>query len=194
MRTLLSFSLPFWLISLVVPAAVAGERNVEVFLTQLPAVEETRAFEQYRSRPQSELSKMIYLIDRFGETNAEVIYAGKTFKTGMVARVARWFIKTHYNDEKAKGWINKWCYRTIPSGELVWVKGRDGSYFSARDILLADLGRLEVLTETINQGIPLAADLPNLSASAGAAVPNQPAQAIEFNLPLPQILAVATQN
>lgn len=194
MRALISFSLPFWIMALIVPAAFAGERDAEVFLTQLPSIEKTRAFEQYRSRPENELSKMLYLIDRFGETNAEVIYAGKTFKTGMVARIARWFIKTHYKDEQARGWINQWCYRTIPSGELVWVKGKDGSYFSARDILLADLGRLESITENLSKGIPLASDLPNLTATAGAAVANQPAQNIEFNLPLPQILAVATQN
>lgn len=194
MKKLLSFSLPFWLISLIVPAASASERNAETFLNQLPGLEETRAYEQYRARPENELSKMLYLIDRFGETNAEIIYGGKSFKTGMVARVARWFIKTHYkNDEKAVGWINQWCYRTIPHGEMIWVKDSSGSFFSARDILLADLGHLESAAAAHKQGgIPLASTLPAEAPASSTPAPAPPT--IEFNLPLPQMLAVATQN
>ena len=192
MKRLLRLSLPLWLLSFIVPSAFAGERTPESFLARFPAIEHTKAFEQYRSRPENELSKMLYLIDRFGETDVEILYDGKTFKTGMVARMARWFIKTHYKNEAAQTWIQQWCYRTIPSGVVVWVKGKDGSYYPAREVLLEELFRLEHLMETLKTGTPLPLDLSRLETQA--VKPEAPAKPVELPVPLPQLLAVATQN
>lgn len=193
MKGLWVFSLPFWLLSCWLPAASAEEGGPEAFLKHLPELEGTHAYAQYRSRPENELSKMIYLIDRFSETDAEILYSGKTFKTGAVARIARWFVKTRYTQsDRAESWINKWCHRTIPEGEMIWVRYQGGRYFSARDILLADLETLENVTFSHKEGgIPLASDPTRLPPS----ISTSPAPApLEIAAALPQVLAVAAQN
>ncbi len=192
MKRLLRLSLPFWLVSFIVPSAFAAERSTESFLASFPAIQHTKAFEQYRARPENELSKMLYLVDRFGETDLEILYDGKTFKSGMVARIVRWFIKTHYKNETSESWINQWCYRTIPAGVVIWVKGKDGNYYPAREVLMEELYRLDQLMETLKTGTPLTVDLTRLETQVAA--PEAQAQPVDLPVPLPQLLAVATQN
>jgi hypothetical protein len=107
---------------------------------------ESRAFQHFQSRPVSELSKLLYLVDRLGEKEVEIIYEKKSYPSHFVRPVARWYVSQHYNKkDSAKDWLSKWCYRSIGSGEPVWVKNQNGSLRAARDILLEELGHLDSL-------------------------------------------------
>lgn len=103
---------------------------------------ESQAYKQYRNRPVSELSKIIYLIDRFMNSDIEVLYDGHYFKAQFAGRVARWFLAAHYRKEKAEQWIMRWCNTTVPAGNLIWVKLPDGSFVLSREILLEELKKL----------------------------------------------------
>jgi len=108
-----------------------------------PPLEDSKAFQQFSGRPYSELSKIIYLIDRFGDHKIEVLYDGHYYSAGFVKQVARWFLFHHYRKETAEQWILRWCNKTVPSGNLIWVKLPDSSLKLAREILLQELEFLE---------------------------------------------------
>lgn len=109
----------------------------------------SRALQRFQKRPVSELSKLIYLVDRLGETKVDVVYEKKSYSSQLVLPVARWYLTAHYNKkDSAENWLSKWCYRSLGSGETVWVKYQDGSLREARDLLLEELDRLDSLCET----------------------------------------------
>lgn len=114
----------------------------------LPQPPVSRAFQKYQKRPVSELSKLIYLVDRIGESNLAVVYDKNTYPSQLVMPIARWYLNTHYNKkDSAENWLSKWCYRTLGSGETVWVRYEDGSLREARDILLQELDQLDSLCD-----------------------------------------------
>lgn len=126
------------------PAPVLG-------FVQQPAA--SRALQRFQKRPVSELSKLIYLVDRLGETKVDVVYEKKSYSSQLVLPVARWYLNAHYNKkDSAENWLSKWCYRSLGSGETVWVKYQDGSLREARDLLLEELDRLDSLCES-NPGL-----------------------------------------
>ena len=107
---------------------------------------ESQAYQQYRNRPVSELSKIIYLIDRFMNSGIEILYDGHYFSAQFSGRVARWFLATHYRKENAEQWVMRWCNTTVPAGNLIWVKLPDGKFLLAREVLLSELKKLNEMT------------------------------------------------
>lgn len=126
---------------------VQGTLFAEGILALYPSftpLHESAAYQQFRNRPVSELSKLIYLIDRFGASDIEVLYDGHYFSAVFSARVARWFLSRHYRRENTEQWIMRWCNTTVPAGNLIWVKLPDGKFALAREILLQELKDLEL--------------------------------------------------
>ena len=128
--------------------------NVTVFAAasqalypNLTPIPESPAYQQYRNRPVSELSKIIYLIDRFMDSDIEILYDGHYFDAKFSGRVARWFLATHYRKENAEQWIMRWCNTTVPEGNLIWVKLPDGSFLLAREVLLTELKKLNEISD-----------------------------------------------
>lgn len=109
-------------------------------------IRESKAYQQYKLRPVSEFSKLIYLIDRFYNCDIEVVYDGHYFKSAFAARVARWFLATNYKKESTKDWIMRWCNNTIPRGTPIYVKLPTGKFRLAREILTQELEELDRLT------------------------------------------------
>lgn len=111
----------------------------------LGPIKESNAYKQYSMRPKSELSKLLYLIDRFGTIDADILYDGIHYRTGWVAGFARVFITRSYHNETAKDWIMKWCNRSVLKGELIWAEFPNKKVQLGREVLLNELKALDAL-------------------------------------------------
>ncbi|HTL48817.1 MAG TPA: hypothetical protein VL688_12225 [Verrucomicrobiae bacterium] len=124
-------------------ASTAGA--AEPLLTSAPVFDSApAALQHFQSRPPSELSKLIYLIDLLEKTPVEIVYDGRYYKAGLVSPFIRFHLSRNYKKETAEAWISKWCYRSA-HGEKVYVKLPDGELRPARDILMGELERLDSL-------------------------------------------------
>lgn len=125
---------------LVFPATVHAASS---FNPKLLPLEESQAFRQYLARPVTDLSKLIFLIDRFKEADIQIRYGGIYFAPSFAARVARWFLAKYYQGETPREWIMKWCDTAIGSGELIWVRDAEGNFKLSREVLFEELEKLE---------------------------------------------------
>lgn len=108
---------------------------------------ESKAFQQFKLRPISDLSKLIYLIDRFVDSDVQVMYENHYYPAFFAARVARAFLPAHYKDEKPEAWIMQWCSTSFPSGAPIWMKFSDGSFKLGREVMIAELKLLDQIIE-----------------------------------------------
>ncbi len=113
-----------------------------------PPVENSRAFQQYKTRPLTDLSRLIYLIDRFGELDISIRYDNYDYNSQFAARIARWFLSRRYHGESVDKWIMQWCNTSIGTGNLIWVKLPDGNFRLAREILFDEI---QVLDKTLKE-------------------------------------------
>ncbi|MFA6600712.1 MAG: hypothetical protein WC352_01605 [Candidatus Omnitrophota bacterium] len=138
-----------WLLAALQPQALAAasrhEEGAAAMYPGLGPIQESEAFKQYVMRPKTELSKLFYLIDRFGAIDADIRYDGIHYRSGWVAAFARMFIPSCYHHESAKDWIMKWCNRGVLKGDLVWVELPNKKLQLAREVLLSELKALEAL-------------------------------------------------
>src|SRR3989338_5969742 len=104
--------------------------------SEFSSIEDSPAFEQFLMRPKSELSKILFLIERFGDQSVEIRYDHHYYTAEFSARVARWFLTRNYKKETGHQWIMKWCNRSVPGGNLIWVKLPSGKSRMAREVLL----------------------------------------------------------
>ena len=140
----------------------SGMMSVSLFAQGIFAVEQwpapptqSQAYKQFTSRPYSELSKIIYLIDRFGDAGIEILYDGHYYQARFAKQVARWFLFHRYKKETAEQWIQVWCHKSVFSGNLIWVKLADKSMHPAREVLLEELKALDTdFKEQQNQKKP----------------------------------------
>jgi hypothetical protein len=124
----------------------------------LPPLKESFAYKQFALRPYSDLSKLVYLIDRFMEADIQILYDGHYYSAKFAKQVARWFLISHYKKEKPEKWVMQWCNKTM-SGNLIWVKFSDGTLQPSREILINELKVIEkVYIE--NQVAQKSAELP----------------------------------
>lgn len=111
----------------------------------LSPLEDSEAYKQYKLRPQSDFSKMLYLIDRFKESNFEVLYEGHYFGSVFAANFSRWFLSKNYKNEPLDEFIMSWCNRTFLKKELIWIKLPDGAFRLGREVLQEELKNLEAV-------------------------------------------------
>ena len=115
----------------------------------LGPVQDSAAYKQYvlRSNP-SELSKLIYLMDRFqGAKDLEVSYEGNFYDIETARREARQYIAKNYRQETAGRFIQDHAYRPKFGNGILYVKYPDGTTRPLRDILLEELKVLENLKQ-----------------------------------------------
>ena len=115
---------------------------------QLPPLLESKAYQDFKLRPDTEQSKLLYLIDRFQDSGVQVGYNRVFFDSPLAARVARWFLLRFYRGETVDEWLVKWCYRSVPSGDLIWCKFPDGTKELSLPVLK---GELEALNQAMKQ-------------------------------------------
>lgn len=111
-----------------------------------PDISSSKAYQQFKTRPHSDFSKLLFLIERFENSGIEIVYDGHYYKAFFAAKLARWFLARNYRKETPQEWIMRWCNTSIPSGKLVYVKFADGKFKLSREVLM---GELKALEETV---------------------------------------------
>lgn len=180
-KNLSSFSLAVLTLCVTVNfTAFAGAETLPKRPYPFLAVETSRAFQQFKTRPDNNLSRLIYLIDRFGDFDILIRYDNYDYNAQFAARIARWFLTRRYNGEGVDKWIMQWCNTSIGTGALIWVKLPDGSFRLAREILFEEIRALDHglkqsahsqkpmetnPTSLSNQLLVLPANTPSLSAA-----------------------------
>ncbi len=150
-------------------------QNVEPFYPGFTPLLESRAYQQFKARPASDYSKIIYLIDRFSDSKIQIVYDGHYFSAVFGARVARWFLARNYRKETPEQWIMKWCNASVPASNLIWVKLPTGKFRLSREVLIEELKNLEAHMTAKEEPVP-AATL-EISPLAVAQIVDTPAQA-----------------
>lgn len=129
------------LLACVTAAGWAGTARAEI--SGLPSVRESGAFQQYKKRSPSELSRILYLIERFKGTKVEVLYDGTFYKADVAVPIARWFLAVNYKKQTAEEWVKQYCTSTIFYGNPIRVKLPDSTFRTSRDLLLEELADLK---------------------------------------------------
>lgn len=177
----------FVLVPFLSPFAEAADSRSEI-LSRIP---QSHALELYRNRPVNELSKLIYLIDRFSEANATILYDGHQYRAALIAPLARLYLMRNYRGESARDWVRKRCYRSWKSGELIWGRVLYGQNFRpAHDILFEELDALDLLSEDLAAAQTTPEEIKSLQISgAGDAAGSSGVSA-----KIPAILPVPAKN
>ena len=135
----------FLVLGMICCQPVLGSAQSQAFDPLLNPLEQSKAYQVYKTRTHSELSKLIYLIDRFQTANMKIVYDGIEYQPGFVARMARWFLPSHYHGESAEKWIMVWCNKSYSFRQLIWVKDSKDNCKLAREILLDELKQLDAV-------------------------------------------------
>ena len=112
------------------------------FETALPPLSESPAFQQFSKQPKSELSKLIFLLNRFKESRVTVFYDKHQYTAAEASKIAKDYLVRHYHKEPAEYWIRNYLHKT-PKGNEILVKGTDADIRHALDLALQELKTLE---------------------------------------------------
>jgi hypothetical protein len=113
---------------------------------------ESEAYQRYIKRPDSELSKLIYLIDRFVGQDIKVVYDGNEYDAPKAARYAKKYLAQHYDEnEQADRWLKIHAYRSSPGGNIIYLKYADGESRVMIDVLLEELQRLHGVRSRVHK-------------------------------------------
>lgn len=118
-------------------ASMAG-----AFEPALPALTESQAYKLYTRQPKSELSKLLYLMNRFKEGEIQVVYNGQHYESEEAFRLARDFLRKNYKKESAEYWIKKYCTRT-DKGSVILFKDAQNKTRPAADAAMEELQALQ---------------------------------------------------
>ena len=108
----------------------------------LEAAEKSVAFKQYLIRPHTELSKLIYLLDRFNVPGVEMRVDGNVYSADKAFPYSKSYLAQNYKKEKAEVWIRAHCYRSRERNEIIYMRLDKENFKPARDILIEELSRL----------------------------------------------------
>lgn len=109
----------------------------------IPDIRGSVAYKNYLMRPTTELSKLLFLLERLSEAKFQVLYAKAYYDVDFVAPLARWFLKYRYTNQTAEKWIALYCSTTVLSRERIWVRLENKKFVLSRDVLMDELRRLE---------------------------------------------------
>lgn len=109
------------------------------------ALADSSAYEQYKRRPASELSKLILLMNYYKERGVSVVYDNLAYEADVAFKHGRNFLARNYNKENAAAWIKKYAYRSNPGGNIIFLQFSDNERYPLRDLLLERLEELDSL-------------------------------------------------
>ena len=140
----------FWSVIAAVAALqmIVGTPQLLAAEDGLTPLKESTAYQQYKMRPLSDHSELIFLIDRFADSDIEIVYDGHYYSAAFVGRIARWFLSRHYKKEAAEKWVMTWCNTSVVTGNLIWTKLPGGKFRLAREVLLSELKALHELEDS----------------------------------------------
>lgn len=114
-----------------------------VFAQGLGEFKESNAFKQYETRPRSELSKLIYLLDRFNAPGVEIKIDGNIYSTDKAFPYSKGYLAKNYKKEKAEAWIRAHCYRSMEGNKIIYMRVDGGDFRPVRDMLIDELKSLK---------------------------------------------------
>lgn len=120
---------------------------------ELPPLQESRAFARYKNRIKTDLSKLVYLMERFNAEGVEIKIDGNIYPARIAFPFARAYLALNYSKEKAEVWIEKHCYRSPFTNNVMLVRLGDEEYQVGRDVLLNELEALRQAEIEINQPV-----------------------------------------
>ena len=126
-------------------AAVSFLERPAFCSASLPPIQESNAYKQYLKRPKVELSRLIYLMDRFKSTDFKVVYDGYVYDSDYALKVSKQYISDHYKNEKAENWVQLNSYRSTASHKIIYLKYSDRKLRPLRDALVDELHLLQPL-------------------------------------------------
>ncbi len=116
----------------------------------LPPIGESQAFERYKKRIKTELSKLIFLLDRFNSPEMEIKIDGNTYRAEQAFPFAKAFLAVYYHKEKAEVWIQKYCYRSPFTNQVMLGCIKGEKCVPGRDLLLEELKALRLAEQSAN--------------------------------------------
>lgn len=117
---------------------------------EIPPIQDSRAFIRYKNRIKTDLSKLVYLMERFNLPGLEIKIDGNIYPASLAFPFARAYLAINYSKEKAEDWIQKHCYRSPFTNEVMLVRVDGGPYEVGRDFLLRELEALKASEHEIN--------------------------------------------
>ena len=120
--------------------------RAEQFL--VPA-KDSPAFKHYKQRSKNEISKLLYLLERFHNTEFKVIYDGTTYDANTAIDLSRAYITQNYHGEKALSWIRINANRSTPKGAVIYMTFPNGKKRPLRDVLIEELAALEKIYQPL---------------------------------------------
>ena len=153
-----SLSKRFCLFLILTTSFLCIGNNVLASESLFPPIRGSQAYKEFKKRSYSELSKLIYLIDRFKNTDIKVLYDGAYYDASFAAKVCREFLVRFYDNDKATKWVTHYGTTSLFQNKPILFKFQGGITRLARRILLQELKDLdEAYTQDTQSGRKAAA-------------------------------------
>lgn len=107
--------------------------------SSLSPFQESLAYQQYSRRPKTELSKLVYLMDRLKKGHFIILYNGRPYEAVKIATLVKGYIALNYRKEKAEDWIQNHAYKSRSKGQVIFLQSPDGEKRVLKDVLLEEL-------------------------------------------------------
>ncbi|MFZ5802648.1 MAG: hypothetical protein ACOY3K_06035 [Candidatus Omnitrophota bacterium] len=130
-------------LSLSFSAAPLSAANVQPLYDGFEPIENSKAFQRYLRRAETEQSKLVYLLERFSHAAFTVLFDGYRYEPKLVAGFARVFLLQKYSGHTASVFIKEWAHRSLITGEPIKIELPNGEVRFLSDILLEELSYLE---------------------------------------------------
>lgn len=101
------------------------------------------ALKAYKKRPQTQLSKLIYLLDLYKGSPCSVVYEGIEYQSNKALKQAKNYLSRHYRGQPAEEWLRANAYRSLGNGMVIYFRSPDGKQVPLRDVLLIELEKLQ---------------------------------------------------
>lgn len=106
-------------------------------------VKESKAYKLFLEQPDTDRNRLVYLIQRLMLTDIVIVYDSFQVPARLAAILAKAFLEKHYKDETPLKWINKWCSRSVITGEATKAAFPGGFTMKGREMLLLELRLLD---------------------------------------------------
>ena len=121
----------------------SGQGALPLQAAPLCPMEQSDAYQKYCRRPKTELSKLLFLIDRFKDSDIKVVYNGNHYDSEVATKYARQYIRDHYRStQDAESFVKDHAHRSEPQGNVIYAEYPDGKIRPASEVLLEELKAL----------------------------------------------------
>ncbi len=129
-----------FIVTILISAMLAGSAGAADVLE----IRDSEAFKQYQLRKSdTELSKLIYLMDRYRDAKFEIQYDGSWYGADEAMMEARKYLRQNYKNEPAEKFIKLHTYRPYGKEKIIFIRFPNDEIRILRDVLLEELKRLD---------------------------------------------------